>query len=119
MFLQFKHQREHNGKPLHWGRVSDDLAPYLGTPPLMNPQELEAKSERVEHFHFGIFDISQPNQRRFGRTYREVIEGACCGWFKLLFKERKWAVSRKTGRLTVLWYVEWSEPYMMYRGTPE
>lgn len=114
-FLNFRHQKKLGDQPLHWARADLDGAPYIGTPPLMNQQELEAKSERVGSFCFGLFDTSQPEQRHFENTYQEVMERVVGGWYQLLMEpQRRWVVSKRTGKLKVMVYIEWTVPAMKF-----
>lgn len=114
-FLKFqdnaKRDKAENAQ-LHWHRAELDGAPFRGDSiPLLKNDEFEELAQKVHDAKIGIFDTSDETHKQCGRTYNEVLDGVASGWFKLL-TERKYKWSRRNKKLTMLVYVEWSEPTM-------
>jgi hypothetical protein len=111
-FLQFAKPNRRKDGSLYWGLSDEYGAPIRGPlPPLLRSDELERVSDIVYEAHVGVFDTSQPDQTVDGRTYREVLEGIVCGWFRLSYR-RHYVVHKKGEPPRVHVYIEWVEPYI-------
>lgn len=114
-FLQFRGITKSGGKDVHWGRADEDGVPFRTnqTVPMLYTHEFEQKTGYVFDAKFGTFDTKKPNQQVMGRTYAEVIAAEKTGWFRynsppIRYKEK----CRITGRLKIMVYVEWLEPFL-------
>lgn len=106
--LQFRHVREKDAKPLWWGRADIDGLPFRGSAPLLKEAELERASIQVAELQAKFFDMQDPEQMR---EYLGVMSACESGWFQLKFIERFHNGSSRH-------YVEWTENYMEYSGSP-
>lgn len=110
-FLKFQETAK-AGSGLHWSRAEADGAPFRGAQlPLLREEEYEQLAQRVYDTKTGIFDTSDPSYTQHERTYQEVMDGVMINWFKLLVP-RKYRWAKRNGKVTMLVYVEWAEPYM-------
>jgi hypothetical protein len=110
-FIKFQESKKE--KDLYWHRAAQDGAPFRGpVVPALKEEEFQKLTERVIDSKCAIFDTSEPDEVKHGRTYQQVLDGISNGWFKLLSpRQFKW-VERPDGKTTILAYIEWGEVYM-------
>ena len=110
-FIKQQNQREDNRGKLFWNRAGEDGAPFRGPmAPLLKEEEFEQLAERVYDAKFGVFDTSDPEQRIMGRTLYEVLDGAVCDLYKVLYRDHRWG-QNAGGTPVMFQYIEWAEPY--------
>ena len=113
-FLKFQGNSDSNGRgDLHWGRAKLDSAPFRGPGvPLMREEEFQEHAERVWDSKYGIFNTANPDEKHFGRTYQQVLDGILINWFQPLCERLyKWGKD-DDGKPVLYAYVEWGEPYL-------
>lgn len=97
-----------DGRKLFWGRADTDGLPFRGHhAPIMPDEEYEARVVQVADAKNAFFDVADAAQNK---AYLAVLDGACNGWYKIVFVERFW-------QNTTRHYVEWIE-YFCEDGSP-
>lgn len=95
------------GEELDYSRFDNFGYPYFGTPPLIPDHELQSRSKTSYRVGFGVFNTDRVAERRFGRTYGEILEGLINQQFRLIRQNP--VIQEPDGSFTL--YVEWAEPY--------
>ncbi len=119
--LQFWGDEESDGKRVYYHRTRVDGVPFRsrGAPPALTQEEFEMQCDVVHRAGYGTFDTTTPDQRHFGRTLAQVLDGISIGWFWATIPEiskRLWVKDPVTGRWKVMVYIEWVERFKEYVG---
>lgn len=110
--VKFSNRTIHRGKRIHWGRASEDAAPYRGAfAPSYTQDEHETKLVRVADPQAEVFDLADPEQKA---AYLLVLDGCVNGWYQCLYRKR--IFDRKNPKRAFM-HIEWVE-YFMEDGHP-
>lgn len=105
--MRFCGERNHNGKPLLWGRAAQDNMPILGMPRgQYGEEEFARKMVPTKYFKFKLFDLKVENDRK---EYCDVLDHCLNGWWQMMVKER---ILNPQDPTDIKWYLEWYQVYL-------
>lgn len=106
----FKNKDQLDNKPLSWRYFDREGVPLEAeSPPLWTSDEYYSKTRRAGKSGVGVFDVVDLDQRRCGRTYREILDAVSVGEFVIVSTDTKW-VEQESGEPPKMFvYVSWYE----------
>lgn len=97
----------------YWHRLDVDGQPLRapnGYVPPIREAESETAYQTAKDWHFGLFDMQDPEQRCAGLTLQEVMD-ACANHIFILVERHRYTQTTSDNKIQLMMYVEWIETY--------